>query len=142
MRRGPGHYRRSMRQRDHEILREILETGGDFGHREHVQLAWSYLRLYPIDAATQAMVDAIRYLARQHGAPGKYHDTITRAWVHCVAVHMQRWGAASFAEFIERNPDLLDGKLLEHFYSPELIGSQPARVAWALPDLRPLPALA
>jgi hypothetical protein len=55
-----------MRERDHQILREILETRGDFGHREHLQLAWSYPRVYPIEAAAQAMVDAIRYLARQH----------------------------------------------------------------------------
>jgi hypothetical protein len=131
-----------MRERDHEILREILETRGDFGHREHVQLAWAYLREYPLDTAAQVMARAIRHLARQHGAPGKYHETITRAWVHCVAVHSQRWGAASFEDFIERNPDLLDAKLLEHFYSLELIGSQPARAAWTPPDLRALPALA
>ena len=131
-----------MRQRDHEILREIQATRGDFGHREHVQLAWSYLRAYPIEAAAEVMVEAIRFLAAEHGAPGKYHETITRAWVHCVAVHSQRWGAASFEEFIERNPELLDRTLLEHFYSPDLIRSQPARVAWTPPDLRPLPALA
>ena len=137
-----GDYGQPMRQRDHQILQEILETRGDFGHREHLQLAWSYLRMYPIEAAVEAMMDAIRYLAREHGAHGKYHETITRAWVHCVAVHMQRGGAASFEEFIERNPDLLDGKLLEHFYSPELIRSESARATRTPPDLRGLPALA
>ena len=136
-----GDYGQPMRQRDHEILQEILETRGAFGHREHLQLAWSYLCVYSIDAAADSMVDAIRYLAHQHGADGKYHETITRAWVHCVAVHRQRWGAASFEAFIQRNPDLLDAKLLEHFYSPELIRSESARATWTPPDLRGLPAL-
>lgn len=130
-----------MRKRDLQVLQEILETRGGFGHREHVELAWSYLRLYPIDAAAEAMVRAIRHMARLHGAQDKYHETITRTWLHFVAVHIQRWGAASFEEFIERNGELLDRKLIEHFYSPELIRSQPARAAWVPPDRRRLPAL-
>ena len=88
------------------------------------------------------MVAAIRHVARLHGAADKYHETITRAWLHFVAVHTQRWGAESFEEFIGRNPDLLDRKLIEHFYSCELILSEPARAAWAAPDLRRLPGLA
>lgn len=87
------------------------------------------------------MVEAIRHIARLHGAEGKYHETITRAWIHFVAVHIQRWGAESFEEFIERNSDLLDSKLIEHFYSPELIRSEPARADWVAPDLHRLPAL-
>ncbi len=79
---------------------------------------------------------------RLHGAPDKYHETITRSWFHFIAVHIQRQGAESFGEFIERNPDLLDRKLIEHFYSRELILSESARAAWVGPDLRALPALA
>ena len=51
-------------------------------------------------------------------------------------------GAPTFEEFIERNPDLLDRKLVEHFYSRELIFGAPARAGWVDPDLRELPALA
>jgi hypothetical protein len=130
-----------MRKRDLQILHEILESRGGFGHREHVELAWTYLRRYPIDRAAEVMVAAIRRVARQHEAEDKYHATITRAWLHFVAVHNQRWGAESFEEFIKRNPDLLDRKLIEHFYSRELIFSESARAAWVGPDLRQLPAL-
>ncbi len=130
-----------MRKRDLQILHEILESRGGFGHREHLELAWTYVRRYPFDKAAEAMVAAIRRVARLHEAEDKYHDTITRAWLHFVAVHIQRWGAESFEEFIERNPDLLDRKLIEHFYSRELIFSESARAAWVGPDLRPLPAL-
>jgi hypothetical protein len=130
-----------MRKRDLRILREILETRGGFGHREHLELAWSYLRRYPFDQAAEAMVAAIRHVARLHEAEGKYHETMTRAWLHFVAVHVQRWGADSFEEFLERNPDLLNSGLIQHFYSRELIRSETARAAWAAPDLRALPAL-
>jgi hypothetical protein len=131
-----------MHARDRHVLQTIVETRGGFGHREHLELAWSYLRLYPVDVAAEVMSDTIRHLARQHGTPEKHHATITRAWVHFVAVHDRRWGAASFEEFIGRNPDLLDRTLIEHFYSPELIGSADAAAAPAAPDRRGLPALA
>ncbi len=127
--------------RDLQILHEILESRGGFGHREHLELAWTYLRLYPTDEAAEAMVAAIRRVARLHEAEDKYHETITRAWLHFVAVHIQRWGAESFEEFIERNPDLLNRKLIEHFYSRELIRSESAREVWVGPDLCRLPAL-
>jgi hypothetical protein len=131
-----------MRARDLQVLHEILDTRDGFGHREHLELAWSYLRSYPREEAGEVMVAAIRHVARPHGAEQKYHETMTRAWLHFVAVHLQRWSADSFEEFLERNPGLLDRKLIEHFYSHELIVSDLARAAWSAPDLRRLPALA
>jgi hypothetical protein len=131
-----------MRKRDLAILEEIIRTRGRFGHREHIELAWSYMRLHSIDEARAAMTTAIRHIARQHGAEGKYHETMTRAWLHLVAVHVQRWPAESFEEFIERNPELLDRALIEHFYSQELIFGESARATWVDPDFRRLPALA
>ena len=131
-----------MREADLEILDAIIRARGGFGHREHLELGWAYLQRHPFEQAQQVMTEAIRHVARQHGAEDKYHDTITRAWLHFVAVHMQRWGAESFEDFIARNPDLLDRKLLDHFYSRELIFGASARAAWVGPDLRPMPALA
>ena len=131
-----------MRKRDLQVLDEILAAQGGFGHREHLELAWSYLRVYPVDEASEVMVAAIRHVAGLHGAEDKYHETMTRAWLHCVAVHIQRWDADSFDEFLERNPGLLDRDLIQHFYSRQLIRSESARATWSAPDLRPLPALA
>jgi hypothetical protein len=107
-----------MRKGDLEILEEIIQSRGGFGHREHLELAWMYLRRYPIDEAASVMAAAVRHVARRHGAEDKYHETITRAWLRFVAVHMQRWGAEGFEAFIETNPALLDRTLTEHFYSP------------------------
>jgi hypothetical protein len=130
-----------MREGDLRVLHEILEARGGFGHREHLELAWSYLRRYSIDEAGEAMVAAIRHVARLHGDEDKYHETITRAWLHFVAVHIQRWGADSFEEFLKRNPALLDRNLIQHFYSRELILSDGARASWSAPDVRQLPVL-
>jgi hypothetical protein len=100
------------------------------------------LRVYPSEEAAEIMVAAIRHVARLHGAEDKYHETMTRAWLHCVAVHSRRWGAESFEEFLERIPDLLDNGLVGHFYSRELIRSEAARASWIAPDVRRLPAFA
>jgi hypothetical protein len=130
-----------VRDRDVKILHQVVDSKGAFGHRQHLELAWSYLREYPPDEAAEAMAAAIRHVARSHGAADRYHETITRTWVHLVAVHRHRWGAETFEEFLERNGDLLDTGLLTHFYSRELILGDHARAVWAAPDLRPLPAL-
>lgn len=131
-----------MRTGDLQVLQEILKTRGGFGHREHLELAWSYLLMYSSHEAAEAMTAAIKHVARLHGAEDKFHETRTRAWVHLVAVHNQRWGAESFEEFLDRNPELLDRVLISHFYSRELILSEGARGSWTAPDLRRLPALA
>ncbi|MFZ0090151.1 MAG: hypothetical protein WAL63_11630 [Solirubrobacteraceae bacterium] len=127
---------------DLQILDDILIGRGGFGHRQHLELAWQYLQRYPLEEASSAMVVAIQHVARRHGAERKYHETMTRAWLHFVAVHDQRWPADSFDQFLERNPDLLDRDLIGHFYSRDLILSDRARLAWIDPDRRRLPALA
>ncbi len=127
-----------MQDRDLKILRAILERG-DFGHSEHLELAWMYLALYDVELAQQVMSAAIRHVAELHGMPGRYHETMTRAWVHLVAVHRQDTEAQSFDEFIAENPALLDKHLLDRHFSRDLIASDEARAGWAAPDLRRLP---
>lgn len=96
-----------MRDQDLDILGSILDRRGDFGHREHLELTWRYLQLYEADEACRAVAAAIRQVASLHGARDKYHDTITRCWVHLVAFHRIDCDAESFDEFIAENCDLL-----------------------------------
>lgn len=131
-----------MRDTDLDVLRRIIESRGGFGHPQHIELAWSYLDRYDVEAAQEAVAAAIRHVAELHGAADKYHQTITRAWVHLVAVHRARTDASSFDEFISGNAGLLDRHLLTRHYSRERIGSREARAAWLEPDLRALPAFA
>jgi hypothetical protein len=129
-------------ERDLDILHRIISARGGFGHREHLELAWTYLARYEVEAAHQAMAAAVRHAASLHGAPNRYHETITRSWVHLVALHRSGSAAGSFDEFISENSGLLDQHLLDHHYSRPLIASHEARASWTEPDLRGLPILA
>lgn len=131
-----------MDEADQKVLHEILGRSEGFGHRQHVELAWRYLAMYGADQAADAIAGGIRQVAAAHGQASRFHETITRSWVRCVAVHRERWPAGTFAEFLDRNPQLLDPGLLGHFYSPELLGSPKARDHWVTPDRHELPTLA
>jgi hypothetical protein len=130
-----------MREGDLDILRRILGARGAFSHREHLELAWNYLALYEVDEAQRAVGSAIRHVARLHGMPDRYHQTITRSWVQLVALHRLGSDARSFDEFIAENPGLLDRRVLDRHYSRELIASPRARARWTEPDLAALPRL-
>lgn len=131
-----------MDEADRRVLHEILGRGEGFGHRQHVELAWRYLAMHGADQAADTVAGAIRQVAAAHGRASRFHETITRSWVQCVAVHRERWPAGTFAEFLDRNPRLLDPGLLGHFYSPGLLGSPEARDRWVAPDRHDLPMLA
>jgi hypothetical protein len=131
-----------MTEEDQLVLHEILGRGEGFGHRQHVELAWRLLAAHGAGPAADVVAAAIRQVAAAHGQPGKFHETITRTWVRCVAAHRERWPAGTFAEFLDRNPRLLDPALLGHFYSPGLLASAAARERWVAPDRHALPALA
>ena len=131
-----------MTEGDLDILHRVLETRGRFSHREHLELAWNYLRIYDADQAFEAVAAGIRQVAAMHGASDKYHETITRTWVHLVALHMASGEAESFDAFIAANPGLLERDLLSRHYSQKLISSREARFGWVRPDLRELPSVA
>jgi hypothetical protein len=122
-------------------LERIMRSRGGFGHREHLELAWSFLRRYPVEVAASSVVSAIRHVAGLHGGLDRYHETRARAWVRLVALHIDSAGAGdSFDAFIAVNRGLLERGLLERHYSPALLRSERARAAWTEPDLRALPA--
>jgi hypothetical protein len=129
-----------VRAGDLRALELTMANAGGFGHREHLELAWRYLEKYPLERAKRVMAAAIRHLAGRHGAPEKYHETLTHAWVHLVAVHRARWSAPTFEQFIARNPRLLDRGLLEEHYTADLLWGAEARACWREPDRRSLPA--
>ena len=77
---------------------------------------------------------------RLRGAPQKYHQTVSRAWVELVAHHVAADpGCADFAVFAERNPALLDKRLLARHYRSSTLAAPEARHDWVEPDLQPFP---
>lgn len=125
-----------------DILHRILATRGGFGHREHLELAWGCLDRYDVDTAHAAVIAAVRHVAALHGMPDRYHETITRSWVHVVALHRALDAAESFDAFLAAHPVLLTRDLLSRHYSERLLHTTAARTTWAEPDVRAFPALA
>src|SRR6266851_187888 len=82
-----------------------------FGHRDHLRVAWLYVRRYGRDEAVRRAEAGLRALATWHGHP-------------------------------ERFPRLLDGRLLDAHYSPELLATAASRSRPVDPDRLPLPATA
>jgi hypothetical protein len=111
-----------------------------FHHREHIRVAWIYLRRMDYSAAETRMAEAIRKYAKFHGATSKYHNTLTLVWMRLVAAALRKDpGIDDFDCFAGAHPELLDPAAPEIFYSPELLRSEAARSGWVEPDLRKLP---
>lgn len=125
---------------DATLLREF-EDGtlppSTFHHREHVRVAWLYLKMEPPLVALDRFAAGLKRFAAAQGAAGLYHETITWAYLLLIRERMEREGAgATSEEFVERNPDLLAWKpsILDRYYRPETLGSELARRVFVLPD--------
>ena len=118
----------------------ITGTSGQFRHREHINLAFYAVRRYGMPEAVGRVCGWIRQVAAYHRAPQKYHYTVSRAWVELVAHHVAAEpDCADFADFAERNPALLDKRLLARHYRSTTLASPQARRGWVEPDGLPFP---
>ena len=60
-----------------------------FGHEAHVRLAFAYLTRFELFDALHRCRRALRRLAEHHGAPRKYHETVTCALVFLIHERME-----------------------------------------------------
>ena len=113
-----------------------------FDHRAHVRLAYLKLAEQNVDAALVSFRETLQAFMRAHGIdPGKYHETITVAWLLAVRHFMDGAGScASADEFIERCPRLLDTSIMMTHYSPSHLFSAEAKAGFVEPDLAPIPS--
>lgn len=105
-------------------------------------MAYVYLCRHDPDGATEAMKRALlSFLDHLGVGAAKYHETITKAWVMAVRHFMERTTdpCAGYAEFIDRNPVLLDSKIMLTHYSAEVLFSDEARAEFVDPDVSPIP---
>ena len=130
---------------DDEYLASFLEhrmPAKAFDHYGHVRVAWLLLRRHSIDDAVEQMCDGIATLAKQGGAPEKYHRTISEALMRLIAHGGATDSTLSWEDFMRSNPKLLNDVrgLLAEYYSTDRLKSPEARTQFVLPDLQPLPA--
>jgi len=113
-----------------------------FHHREHIRVAWLYLRSSDATRAAERMSAGIRRFANHHGATQKYHHTLTVAWMRLVAAALVETPEGyNFTQFLSDHRELADKSLLEKYYSAERLHTNGAREGWVEPDLQPFPNL-
>jgi hypothetical protein len=112
------------------------EPPGGFHHREHVRVAWIYLRRDALPVALERFRDGLRRFAEAHGKPERYHETITTAYVLLIADGMQNTPGA-WEAFAEAHPELLtwSPSILDRYYNPETLKSERAQREYVAPDL-------
>ncbi|MGZ8993499.1 MAG: tetratricopeptide repeat protein [Burkholderiaceae bacterium] len=111
-----------------------------FNHEAHVRLAYVYLAEGNVDSAVEMMRDALLNFLDHNRIPrAKFHETLTRAWVLAVRHFMDKSTSKSAGDFIAKNPELLDSKIMLTHYSASVLFSQDARSSFVEPDLDPIP---
>jgi hypothetical protein len=128
---------------DGEFL-AALEAGtlpeAEFSHAGHVRAAWLYLQEGSFPAALAKMAGALRGYAAAHGKPDRYHETVTVAFLALINERLQlRGDGGDWRGFLEQNHDLLDRRLLTHYYRPETLASPAARRVFILGEFRDAP---
>lgn len=114
---------------------EAVEVdAAEFGHREHVQVAFEMLHKYSYIEACARYSNTINTIATNAGAPDKFNVTITFAFLSLIAGRMHGTSWSSFDEFLSRNEDLLSIDALGKWYTREELWSEFARTHFLLPN--------
>lgn len=125
---------------DDEFLRGF-ESGALEGlpHRSHVRLAWLYLDRLDEGEVLEHLVAGLKRFAAAKGQPGKFHYTMTRAWLELIqAARLSYPDARDVDDLLAACPALASSRVLERYYSNEALSSAAARADWVPPDLAPL----
>src|SRR5262245_61914962 len=128
--------------KDEEFL-NAFETRNikEFHHRDHIKVAYLYLRRHPLDEAMAKVRSGLQALAVAWKAPvddleNGYHETMTQAWVRLVHLTLSDVGAAESADaFCDQQPQLMQKTRLELFYSRERLMTWKAKREFVEPDL-------
>lgn len=131
---------------DDRTFRDDFEAGriapGDFDHRAHVRLAYAYLAESDDAEALKRVREALHGFLAHHAVPrATYHETMTKGWLLAVRHFMETdpEESRSAGEFIDRNPRLLDSKIMLLHYSADLLFSVEARERFVDPDRAEIP---
>jgi len=123
-----------------EAFESCRLPGEQFHHEDHLRLAWIYLRQHGMREAEARLLRGIPRFAEHHGSLGKFHYTMTVAWLRIVAAaRAAQLAEMPFVELLAACPELCDRQLLAKHYSQELLQSEAARTSWVPPRSAPDP---
>ncbi len=117
-------------------FRDTSLPASAFHHRDHVRMAWLYVREHgPVEAAPRFAAD-LQVFATAKGVPGLYHATITAAYIALIAERQRHAPVDTWDVFAAEHADLLAWKpgVLDRYYSAERLWSEAAREQFLLPD--------
>ena len=133
---------------DDETFLEQFESAAwplaEWHHKQHIKVAYLYLRRYSLDTAIARMSAGVKKYNAAHNVPEGldrgYHETMTQAWMRLVYFTLCEYGPAENTEaFYEANPQLSQKKTLRFFYTRETFMSPKAKAEFVPPDLIPFP---
>lgn len=124
---------------DDELIAAFLHTTlptAVFHHRQHVRVAWLFVRRYGMPDALREFPAALRRFADAKGATDLYHTTITWAYLLLIHERYQRNPAADWETFAAANADLLTWKpsILDALYLRDTLRSDEAKRTFVMPD--------
>ena len=131
-----------MTMTDEELVAAFESTelpGDQFTHAAHVRVAWCYLRRSSTAEALARFDLGLRRFAAANGAAGKYHATITTAFMLVIAERLEDARDLTWAEFAARHPELLTNhpSILARYYRADTLTSDRARRVFVMPDRLP-----
>jgi hypothetical protein len=133
---------------DDEKFLEQFETTAlpleEWHHKQHIKVAYLYLRRFPFEAAMVRMREGVKAFNAAKKIPESltrgYHETMTQAWMRLVYFTLCEYGPGADADtFYEQNPQLSQTKTLRFFYTKEVLQTAEAKAGFVGPDVVPLP---
>lgn len=132
---------------DETFLKQFESTAwpkAEWHHRQHIKVAYLYLRRYPLDVASIKISERIQAYNKAHGVAESltsgFHETMTQAWLRLVHFTLCEYGPADNADaFFDQNPQLSEKRVLRFFYTRERFLTPEAKATFVEPDLTPLP---
>ncbi|HYE15383.1 MAG TPA: hypothetical protein VD968_13150 [Pyrinomonadaceae bacterium] len=128
-----------------EELVRGFESGGlkpdDFSHRGHLAVALWYQLRHPYEEALAVTRRNILAFIARHGVdPKVYSETVTVFWMRRARAFLESRGAARPVHELANAlaDECGDSRLINEYFSKELLDTDGARRGWLEPDLKPL----
>jgi len=103
-----------------------------YNHAAHIRTGYLYVEKYGFDGAIKRMRETLVRFTIAVGAEGKYHETITVAFLALINQRLAEATCDDWRAFEAANPDLLDGAILRQYYDPQVLKSDLARKTFVL----------
>jgi hypothetical protein len=115
-----------------ERFEDLTLSVSEFSHREHLRIAWMYLRDYPLLRVLEIFPANLKRFASSVGAHQLYHETITWAFLMIISERMVE-AHENFDDFLRSNDDLTRRDFLDRYYQREVLESRRAREHFVFP---------